>query len=279
MSPETVLDGLAFPEGPRWHDGEFYFSDQHDRVVWAIGAEGRARPIADVPGQPSGLGWTPDGTLQIASMRDRRLLRLTSRALETFADLSAHAPAPVNDMVIDRAGRTYAGNFGFDLDAGEKPRPTSLLMISPDGAVSVAAGDLWFPNGIVITDDQKTMLLAETFAARITAFDLEDGRLANRRVFAELPGIYPDGICLDAEGAVWAACADGNKVIRVFNGGRITHEIPLAGRHAYACMLCGADRRDLYLCTAADHRPDRTLALRSGRIEKLRVAAPGAGLP
>ena len=275
MTPETILDNLVFPECPRWHNGELYFSDQHDSKVWVIGANGNSRLIAEVPEHPSGLGWLPDGSRLIVSMRDRRVLR---ENLETYADLRALAPGYLNDMVVDCDGRAYVGNFGFDLDAGEKPKSTALLVIE-NGSASIAADDLWFPNGAVITPDEQTLIIAETFAARLTAFHVEDGRLSNRRVFAELPGIYPDGICLDAEGAIWVACAGGNEVIRVRDGGKITHRIPLEGRHAYACMLGGADRRDLYLCTAADHRPERTVPLRSGRIERVRVQVPGAGWP
>jgi sugar lactone lactonase YvrE len=280
MSPETVLDGLVFPEGPRWHDGELYFSDMHDRIVWSVDSSGKPRRIADVPQRPSGLGWLPDGTLQIVSMHDRRLLRLTTDGLAIAADLGAFAPGYINDMVIDRHGRAYVGNFGFDLDAGESAKPTVLLMVALDGGVSIACEDVWFPNGAVITPDGKTLLLAETFAERITAFEIrDDGQLGDRRVFAGLPGLFPDGTCLDAEGGLWVACAGGNKVIRVVDGGKITNEIPLAGRHAYACMLGGGDRRDLYLCTAADHRPGHIAASRSGRIEVVRVEVPGAGLP
>jgi sugar lactone lactonase YvrE len=148
-----------------------------------------------------------------------------------------------------------------------------------NGAASIAAGDLWFPNGMVIVPGGKMLIVAETFAARLTAFDLDNGRLANRRVFAGLPGLFPDGICLDAEGAVWVACAGARKVVRVIEGGRITGEILLEDRSAYACMLGGDDRRDLYLCTARDHRPERTVPLRSGRIELARVDVPGPGLP
>lgn len=279
-TPETVVDGLAFPEGPRWHNGEFYFSDQHAGVVWSIGCDGKTRRVADVAMRPSGLGWLPDGTMVIVSMLDHQLLRLSGDGMDAFADLSAFAPGPINDMAIDARGRAYVGNFGFDLDRGERPKATVLLMVSPDGAVSVVADEVWFPNGTAITPDGKTLLLAETFGARISAFEIEeDGSLKDRRVFAKLAGIYPDGICLDAEGALWVACADGHKVIRVEEGGKITHEIALEGRHAYACMLGGSDRRDLFLCTAADHRPERTVALRSGRIEMVRVEIPGAGLP
>jgi sugar lactone lactonase YvrE len=277
---ETVLDGLAFPECPRWHDNALFFSDMHAATVWRLDAPGAATKVLELSAFPAGLGWLPDGTLQVVSMRDRRLFRLTASGLVSFADLSAFAPGYTNDMVMDQEGRAYVGNFGFDLNGGESHKPTVLLCVEPTGEVRVAAGDLWFPNGAVITPDNRTLLIAETFGARITAFEiLPGGELANRRVFADLPGILADGICLDAEGALWVTCAGGNRIIRITDGGAITHDIPLPGRHAYACMLGGTDRRDLYICTAPDHLPERTLRLRSGRIELLRVEVPGAGRP
>jgi sugar lactone lactonase YvrE len=280
MPPETVLDGLAFPECPRWRDGALYFSDMHDGVIWRMTPDGRADRILGLPTSPAGLGWLPDGTLQIVSMRDRRVLRLTAGGPVMVADLSSIARHYTNDMVIDSEGRAYIGNFGFDLNGGESPRPTVLLSIAADGAVSIAAEDLWFPNGAVIVPDGRTLLIAESFGARITAFTIEaGGALSNRRVFAALDGLYPDGICLDAEGAVWVACAGGHKIIRVTASGAIAGEIPLPGRHAYACMLGGDGRRDLYICTARDHLPERTTKLRSGCIEVVRGAVPGAGLP
>ena len=280
MSPRTVLDGLAFPECPRWHDGALFFSDMHDGLVWRLETDGSAKKVLELPSYPAGLGWLPDGILQVVSMRERCLYRLTVNGLALFADLSRVAPGYTNDMTVDREGRAYVGNFGFDLNAGESPKPTVLLSVEADGAVRVAAEDLWFPNGILITPDGKTLLVAETFAGRITAFDIEPGGgLTNRRVFAELPGLFPDGTCLDAEGAVWVTCAGGNKIIRVVEGGAVTHDVPLPERHSYACMLGGTDRRDLYICTAGNHLPDRTVKSRTGRIELLRVDVPGAGLP
>jgi sugar lactone lactonase YvrE len=280
MSPDPVLEGLAFPECPRWHDNALFFSDMHDGVVWRLDSNGAAAKVLELPSFPAGLGWLPDGTLQIVSMRNRCLMRQSPNGLAVFADLSSFAPGYTNDMVIDQDGRAYVGNFGFDLNAGEAPKATVLLSVALDGTVRVECDDVWFPNGALITPDGRTLLLAETFAARITAFDIRPGgELENRRVFAELPGLFPDGTCLDAEGAVWVTCAGGNKIIRVVEGGTITHDIPLPGRHSYACMLGGADRRDLYICTAQDHLPDRTLKSRSGRIEKLRAEVPGAGRP
>ena len=280
MTPQTVLEGLAFPECPRWHDNALFFSDMHAGVVWRLDSSGNATSVLELPAFPGGLGWLPDGTLQVVSMRDRRLLRMTVNGLAPFADLSALAPGFTNDMVIDREGRTYVGNFGFDLNGGESPKPTVLICVEPDGETRVVADDLWFPNGAVITSDNKTLLIAETFAGRITAFDIQPGGdLSNRRVFAELPGVFSDGTCLDAEGGLWVSCPEGHRIIRVMEGGAITHDIPLPGRHSYACMLGGADRRDLYICTAEDHLPDRTVKSRKGRIEMLRAEIPGTGRP
>jgi sugar lactone lactonase YvrE len=280
MTPETVLEGLAFPECPRWHGGALYFSDMHDGVVWRLSPADTAEKVLELPTFPGGLGWLPDGTLQVVSMLDRRLLRLTPQGLVEIADLRPFASYPTNDMVVDNGGRAYIGNFGFDLNAGEAQRPTVLLSVDAGGKVRVAASDLVFPNGIVITPDGKTLIVAETFAARLTAFDIQaDGALANRRVFAPLEGLLPDGICLDEEGAVWVTCPGGHRIVRVREGGQIADNIALPDRDSYACMLGGSHRRDLYICTARHHLPERTKVLRSGRIERVRVQVPGAGLP
>src|SRR5579863_2626881 len=200
----VLLDGLIFPEGPRWHDGALYFSDMHAGIVWRVTPEGAANKVREFPGNISGLGWLPDGTMLVVSMTDRHLVRITPKGLQTASDLSSFATNPINDMVVDRTGRAYVGNFGFDLIKGEAPRPTVLLRVERDGNVRVAADDLHFPNGMVITPDGKTLIVAETYGARLTAFDIQlDGALANRRVFAAVEGMRPDGICLDAEGAVW----------------------------------------------------------------------------
>ena len=182
--------------------------------------------------------------------------------------------------MIDRWGRAYIGNFGFDLNGGESPRATVLLRVDPDGQIQVAADDLIFPNGAVITPDGRSLVIAETFGNRLTAFDIAaDGALTNRRVFAPLGAILPDGICLDTEGCIWVTCPESHKVIRVRRGGEIDGEIPLPGRDSYACMLGGSDGRDLYICTARHYLPARTSQQRVGRIERIRVDVPGAGLP
>ncbi len=281
MTSETalLLDGLCFPEGPRWHDGELWFSDMHAKAVLRVGLDGRATRVVDVAACPSGLGWLPDGRLLVVSMHDRHLLRLDPGGLRQVADLAAIADFHCNDMVVDARGRAYVGNFGFDLHASEKPRTTALALVLPDGEVRVAARELAFPNGCVITPDGRTLVVAESMAARLSAFDIaSDGSLSNRRVFAALEGKVPDGICLDAEGAIWVASPMSAECLRVHEGGRVSRTVKVETQ-AYACMLGGPDRKTLFICTAADSDPARCVEQRSGRIETLRVDVPGAGLP
>jgi sugar lactone lactonase YvrE len=275
-----VLDGLAFPEGPRWHDGHLVFSDQHNRRVVRMDPSGKAETLVEVPEQPSGLGWLPDGRMLIVSMLDRRLLRLEDGQLVEHADLSTLATGQCNDMVVDRRGRAYVGNFGFDLYGGEEARETCIILIEPDGATRVAADGIGFPNGSVITDDGRTLIVAESYGGRLIAFRIaDDGALSERRVFAQLQGAIPDGICLDAEGAVWLACPVTGRVLRVRDGGEVLDEIKVTNAGAYACMLGGDERRTLYICTAASSDPKETVSLGSGRIEAIPVDVPGAGLP
>ena len=281
MPQETklLLDGLCFPEGPRWHEGKLWFSDMHAQAVMRVGLDGRAERVIDVAGDPSGLGWLPDGRLLVVSMHDRRLLRLDPDGLREVADLSKLADFHCNDMVVDARGRAYVGNFGFDLHAQEKPRTTALALVLPSGEANVAARDLAFPNGCVITPDGRTLVVAESMASRLTAFEIApDGSLANRRVFAQLERKVPDGICLDAEGAVWVASPVSAECVRVHEGGRISATVKVATQ-AYACMLGGPDRKTLFICTAADSDPVKCVAERNGRIEYVRVDVAGAGLP
>ena len=227
-------------------------------------------------------------------MKDQRLLRMdgegptdgepangesTRGELVEVADLSGLATHFCNDMVMSASGHAYVGNFGFDLEAGADPVATCLIHVSPDGAVSVAADDVMFPNGTVITPDGDTLILAETFASRLTAFRIEaDGSLTERRVWAPLGDGIPDGICLDAEGAIWVADPRANEVFRVLEGGEVTDRITTGDLGAFACMLGGADRRTLYVCTAAGSG-SAAAGKRSGRIEQVRVEVPGDGLP
>lgn len=276
---EVLLEGLTFPEAPRWRDGRLWFSDFYSHRVLAVGLDGRCETVATVPARPSGLGWRPDGTLLVVAMLDRALLELSDGALRKVADLGQLAGGLCNDMVVDAAGRAYVGNFGYDRHAGEAPRETCLIRVDPDGTVVRAADGLMFPNGMVISPDGKTLVVAETYAHRLSAFAIgADGALGGRRLFADLPGSFPDGICLDAEGAVWVADARGHEVSRVLEGGRVAQRIPVGERTVFACMLGGADRRTLFLCTCTGSGP--AMAEKTdGKIELVRVAVPGAGRP
>jgi len=277
--PKTLADsGIIFPEGPRWHGGKLWFSDMHGERVMTIDIDGRLEKIVAVPAHPSGLGFDPQGRLLIVSMQDRRLLRLEGDRLETVADMSALMGGHANDMVVDRDGRAYVGNFGFDLFSGEAPRMTTLVCVEPDGRARVAAEELSFPNGTVITPDGKTLIVAETFAGVLTAFNVKaDGSLGGRRFFAHLGNRQPDGICLDADGAVWVSCFGQDEFIRVWEGGEISQRVPVPGRRAVACMLGGEDRKTLFLLTAETTIEELAQGKSRGRIEIVRVDVPGAG--
>ncbi|MEE4300816.1 MAG: SMP-30/gluconolactonase/LRE family protein [Pseudomonadales bacterium] len=277
---EVVAEGLRFGEGPRWYEGRLWFSDMHDGWVCALAPDGTLERVVHVAHEPSGLGWLPDGRLLVVSMQDRRLLRREADgSLVEHADLSALATHHCNDMVVDDQGRAYVGNFGFDLHGGAAPTTAAMVRVDADGSVCVAAPDLMFPNGTVITPDGATLVVGESFGGRLTAFDIDaKGALTNRRVWAQLPeGAVPDGICLDAEGAIWVASPTTNECLRIRNGGEVTDRVEL-DRGAFACMLGDDDRRTLYICSARDSDPAKSEA-RTARIERVRVDIPGAGLP
>jgi sugar lactone lactonase YvrE len=275
-----LLDGLAFPEGPRWHEERLWFSDMHSYTVIAVDEQGNREDMARVEACPSGLGWLPDGRLLVVSMNDRRLLRQeTNGSLSEVADLSSLAAFHCNDMVVDREGRAYVGNFGFDLMAGAKPSPADLILVTPDGQARIVAKDLAFPNGTVITDDGSTLIVGETFGAKLSAFDIEtDGSLSNRRVWATLTGAVPDGICLDAAGGIWVASPTSAEVLRVVEGGEVSDRISVSTQ-AFACILGGSDGHTLFVCTAGSSDPAECIAKRDGRIETFTVEFGRAGLP
>jgi sugar lactone lactonase YvrE len=276
--PKVLLDGFAFLEGPRWRDGKLWLSDMHDHRVLTVDPVGRSQTICEVEGQPSGLGWLPNGRLLVVSMVDRRLLRLDPEGLVEHADLSSLATFHCNDMVVDAAGRAYVGNFGSDYVAGAL-EPAVLTLVTADGEVRAVADDLHFPNGSVITPDGGTLIVGESFGARLTAFDIEaNGDLSNRRTWAALPGAVPDGCCLDADGAIWVASPMSREVLRVREGGDVTHRVPTE-QLAIACMLGGEDRRTLFILTAPSTEAEECRKLRGARIETLAVEVAGAGLP
>jgi sugar lactone lactonase YvrE len=282
IQPRPWLSGLVFGEGPRWHDGALWFSDIGAGCVRRARDDGGLETIVEVPGRPSGLGWRPDGSLLIVSMHEHRLLAWNGNDLAEVADLSPWCGGDANDMVVDGLGGAYVGNIGFDLEQQPiEPRPTQLVRVDPDGTPRAVADDLVAPNGMVITPDGGTLIVAESGRGRLTAFSIEPGgSLGARRVFASLPhGAAPDGICLDAEGAVWVASPTTREFLRVREGGGVAGRIGTDERPAIACMLGGEDRRTLYLVTAPTMSIASSIPLAAGRIDRVRVEVPGAGRP
>ncbi|GIJ24195.1 SMP-30/gluconolactonase/LRE family protein [Micromonospora lutea] len=286
----TLAEGFHFLEAPRWRDGRLWFSDFYGYRVRSMHEDGTdLRVEAEVPGQPSGLGWLPDGRLLVVSMRDRKVLRREpDGTLTVHADLSGHATGHANDMVVDEHGRAYVGNFGFDLMSGAPLEPAALHRVDPDGRVTQVADDLWFPNGAVLTPD-NVLLVVETFGNRVTAFTVtDDGELTDRRVWAEfgpLPTdrdvaailgqvrVAGDGACLDAEGGLWIADATGDRLVRVIEGGTITDEIR-PGTPAYACALGGAGGDTLFVCAAPDFHEQARKAATEARMLAVGVRVP-----
>jgi sugar lactone lactonase YvrE len=286
----VVLARQSFLESPRWRDDRIWVSDFYTQRVLSARADGSGRQVeAEVPGQPGGLGWLPDGRLLVASMLDRRVLRReASGELVTHADLSATVASPLNDMVVDPEGRAYVGNFGFDIFAGEPVADAAMHRIDPDGSVTEVAGGLRFPNGAVIIDGD--LVVAETFANRLSAFAMApDGSLGARRDwarFADVPAgatvpevfahvaVAADGICADAEGAVWVADPLAQRVVRVLAGQGIVEEIKV-GKAAYACALGGADGRTLYVCVARGFHEHDPTDKESSELLAIDVEVPG----
>jgi sugar lactone lactonase YvrE len=272
LKTEVLLEGLIFPESPRWHNDKLWFVDMEGHKVMSVDLSGNTETILEIPGRVSGLGWLPDNKLLVVSMDDNTLLRLDPEGVNMVADFNKFGPVLMNDMVVDKKGRAYVGNFGFDYLNDQPFAPTKLILVHPNGDMKVVADNMAFPNGTVITPDDKTLIIAETFAVRLTAFDImDDGSLTGRRVWANLKSLSPDGICLDAEGGIWVAAPGRRRVVRVLEGGQITHIVKVEN-DAYACMLGGPDRKTLFVATSKHTRE-------AGRIEFVQVDIPGAGLP
>lgn len=282
----VLVDTVRFGESPRWHEGKLWFSDLFTQRVMNIDLQGHVQTVVEMQDVPSALGWTLDGQMLIVSAMQRRLLRRENQDLVEAADLSTLVSHPCNDIVIDAQGRAYIGNMGFDFGNPEAaPELAPVLLVMPDGQTRIVAEGLAFPNGMVITPDGRTLIVAESYAARLTGFTIApDGSLSQRRTWAQFEQhkdfgegqITPDGICLDAEGAIWIASPNTKEVLRVREGGQITTRIPI-GSIAIACMLGGEERSTLFVTTSDSQNPEDTQA--KGRIEVLQVDIPGAGLP
>jgi len=291
----ALISGLSFTECPRWRDGRLYVSDFYTQRVLAVAMDGTAETVAHVPRQPSGLGFLPDGRMLIVSMRDRRILRRElDGSLVEHADLSGLAPWHLNDMLVNHDGRAWVGNFGFDLMGGAQACTTVLICVEPDGTAKVVADGLGFPNGMVLTPDGHTLIVAESMMNRLSAFNVTSGSLGERRTWSafgdppastdvgealEQVAVVPDGICLDAEGAVWVADAAHSRLIRVAEGGRILEERKTDGVGAFACMLGGDDGRTLFASVAPTFHEAEASANHHAAILMTKVEVPHAGLP
>jgi sugar lactone lactonase YvrE len=292
MGRETrvLTGGIYFGEGPRWRDGRLWFSDFYAHAVKSVSLAGDLRTEFEIDDRPSGLGWQPDGSLLVVSMTKRQVLKRTrDGAISVHADLGQIASFHCNDMVVDSAGGAYVGNFGFDLDAEIAARgapdviakhgTAKLAYVAPDGRARVAAEEMHFPNGPVITPDGKTLILGETLGGVLTAFDIgPDGGLSNRRVWASTQPRLPDGICLDAEGAIWIANPIAPECARIAEGGEVLEVID-TGAPCYACMLGGEDGKTLFMLTAASSDHEEAAKTQTGRIVVSQVVSPRAGLP
>jgi sugar lactone lactonase YvrE len=269
MTIQVMSERHGFVECPRWHDGFLYVSDMFAGKIFTFDENGNKSLVCDVPGRPAGMGWTPEGDLLIVSIDDRKLWRLEGDNLLEIADLSQLAPWHTNDMVVDESGGCYIGNFGWDEQTQDEIQPTVLIRVDADGTVSKAADDLVFPNGMVITPDGGTLLVSETFAGRIAAFDrAQDGSLSNRRTWADFSGgktfttltealaskaCLPDGLALANDGTLWVADAGGQGALHVAEGGEIIETVPLGEQTAFAVALGGKDLNRLFLCAAVPY--------------------------
>ncbi len=277
MTAQTriLADNLRFTEGPRWRDGKLWFSDFFSYKVYTIDLEGKLETVVEVPNQPSGLGWLPSGELLVVSMIDRKVLQYDGEKLTEYADLSEFAGGHTNDMIVAIDGTAYVGNFGFDT-ATQEPTTANLIKIDRQRKVSIAAPEMQFPNGMVITDNNKTLIVAETFGKRLTAFTIDDdGNLSDRRTWASLGDYSPDGIAMDHKGAIWTAVPFSNSIIRVEKGGTITHTIPLQ-LDSYACAIGGENQEYLFICTAGSFISEECIQQSQSRIELLDLREIGA---
>ena len=277
---EILITGIAFGESPRWHEGRLWFCDWGAEELIAVDLAGRSEVVAHVRSFPFCIDWLPDGRLLIVHSRERLLLRREPDGrLVTHADLSAISDRGWNEIVVDGRGTAYVNGGGFDLMAGEEFAPGVIALVAADGSARQVADGIAFPNGMAVTPDNSTLIVAESYASRLTAFDIAaDGSLSNRRVWADLAGDAPDGICLDADGAVWYGSVPGKRCVRVREGGEVLQTIDL-DRGCFACMLGGADRSTLFLVAREWHGMDVGKGAGSGQVLTVGAPAPGAGWP
>jgi len=277
---QVLMTGIAFGESPRWHDDRLWFCDWGAQELIAVDLEGRSEVIARVPSFPFCIDWLRDGRLLVVSAAERRLLRREpDGSMVMHTDLSRLSRHPWNDIVVDGRGNAYVGDIGFDFPGGEFA-PGLLALVTPDGSARQVADGVAFPNGLVVTPDNSTLILAESYANRLTAFDIDaDGSLSNRRLWAGLDRGVPDGICIDAENAIWYGDVPNMRCVRVREGGEVLQTIEL-DRGCFACMLGGADRKTLFM-VAREWRGPASMAKqeRTGQVLTAKVSTAGAGWP
>ncbi len=295
-SLEVVVDGFHYLEGPRWHKGALWFVDFYTQGVYRVNDEGVAEKRVHIEQQPSGLGWLPDGRMLIVSMKDRKVMRLEDNGeLVVHADIWQHCAGHANDMVVAPNGDAYVGNFGFDLMGGADYKSAGLVLIKPDGSSQLVAEGLAFANGMVISADQKTLIVNELFGNKISQFTInEDGTLGDKRDFASFgelgdepnlgvrignAKILPDGLALDAEGAVWIADTLNQRAVRIAEGGEILETIDTAPEGVFAVALGGAEGNTLFMCAAPDWDEAARKAETKGRMLAVRVEVGHAGTP
>lgn len=275
-----LADGFVFLEGPRWKNDRLWVSDMRGHWVYAVDEKGAREAVVEVPNRPSGLGFMPDGTLLVVSMTDRHVYRVVDGERVLHADLSKLVESEINDMVVDERGRAYIGNIGYDLFGGAPPDSAEITLVEADGSARHVARGLECPNGMVIKNEGRTLVAAESFAHRVTEFDrAEDGSLSNPRTLIELPDMVPDGICLDLVGNVWVSCAMGSQFVLVDSGGTQIAKVDVAPRSAIACQLGGADGQTLFCLTYEGGIEEIGKGIPGARIEVARVDIAGAGSP
>jgi len=274
----TLLTGLVFGESPRWHAGRLWVSDWGAREVLAVDLDGQREVILQMPSFPFSIDWLPDGRLLLTS--DRLLRREPDGALVAHGDMRQLSALGWNELVVDGRGNAYLNEAGFDLMAGAAFAPGTIALVTPGGAARQVADGVAFPNGMVVTPDNATLIVAESYGKRLTAFDIAaDGGLSNRRVWADLGDGVPDGICLDAENAIWYADVPNQRCVRVREGGEVLQTIAL-DRGCFACMLGGPDRRTLFLVATEWRGPAKMFeGPRTGQVLSATAPAPGVGWP
>lgn len=278
----VLLDGIQFGEQPRWHEERLWFSDWGTREVVAVDLEGNREVILEGPAFPMCVGWLPDGRLLLVSARDGLLLRREpDGSLVTHGELTVASDPPAgNELVVDPAGNAYVNGGGFNLMAGEEFAPGVIAMVSPDGSARLVADGLAFPNGMHLAPDGSTLIVGESYAKRLTAFEVEaDGSLTNRRVWAELGDGVPDGICMDSENAVWYSDVPNRRCIRVAEGGEVLQSVD-TDRGCFACALGGREGTTLFMVCQEWRGPDKMFSEpRTGQILTIDAPAPRAGRP